>query len=258
MKQQISNFLLYFIIALYSNSLYCISLDEAFKLVQENAFELEKYSLNNNIVHAKADKLNSFFDSKIDLNSTFITDKNQSLSFPKDKMDSYRANIEITKALPSGTLLKGSFSNSYYQIDRPNNPTMPTSLNNAYEANLSFEVSQSLLRNFKTREISIQKDLILEQKISNKFQKEIDLQEILYDIEVLFLQYSFLRSQSKILNNLQGVYKKILSLMYKRKKNGRADLQMIEEIKFNILSLKERVFSLTVELQSVLEQIQFL
>lgn len=233
-----------------------ISLSEALKLVLETKNEFETIEKHLSLIDLKAKVLNKAYDTKFSSTNYYNYDKSSTNRIPSVKnTQTFNSNFEITKMFSSGTRIKSAM-NFIYQ-DSPLDQDLPedsplTSFFSGYkpttfESKIEFEISQALLKNWMTKEVELHKKIIKEEKITPTFQGKILAQNLQYEMEILFIRYSHIIGQIELLESMKDILKKMVVLIKKQLKIGRADDLNVIKSEYRVISLDVRIENLRIE-----------
>lgn len=243
-----------------SFDLYSLDLYEAFSLVKENSFALKKIEQDRLSIDHRVDGLEGRFDPSLNQQLSFQLDKNKSQSPVENRLGSIYSSTVLSKKNSWGMLLKAKFDLAYSDVKSSATSFSESlselirsqrSINPAFDTKIEIEVSQPLYRNWLGKELSLEKEVATFENIPLRFRYQLLEQQLQYEVEILFLQYSYLLEKRSIADQLIQIREKNIQLIVARKEQGRSENLDEAREKVHLEKEKSSLLDIDVELKKV-------
>ena len=248
---------------LLSANLYSLDLYEAFSLVKKQSLTLKKIKQDHLSVDHRVDALDGRFDAVLNQDLFFRFNKNQSQSPIETQSKSIYSTTVLSKKNAWGSLLKTKFEIAFSDVKLLTN-TLPSdaftsdfirsqrSINPAFDTKIEIEISQPLYRNWLGKELTLEKEIAEFDNIPFRYRYQIIEQQLQYEIEDLFLQYSYVLNRQSSIQKMVRIREKNVQLILDRKKRGRSENLDVARSK---VELEKEILKL-VDIESELKKIK--
>ena len=246
-----------FVASSVSHGKELLTLEKAQKLALESQNGLETIQKRIDIIGLKSRAIDRVYNPKLTFNNVYSYDNSSTNRFPKIKdAKIFSSDFEISKLISTGTKFKAGLGLGYQntpfeELENPKQNPLAALTDNmdekSLEPRIKFELSQSILKGWMAKEIKLQQEIAEDANISPLYQKKILSQGILYELELLYIQYTGLIKQIEHYKKVRETLQKIVDLMLKQKAIGRSDDLLIEKSRYRVLSLDLSLSSLDLE-----------
>ncbi|MBI2602948.1 MAG: TolC family protein [Deltaproteobacteria bacterium] len=257
--------------ALGNPSTLAISLDEALSAARKNAAELKTYAHELKAAKARRASLDGVFDIQLSDQASYTRDKTEDQLFNRDQTRITRNELAVEKMFGTGTVLKGSLTNTRTQVDFPPPTVVQISpaiqipfdinfnyqLNPEYATKLQVELRQPLWRNWMAEEIRLQKKIAEGAQIGPQSNFLIQQQNIQAEVEALFLRLTLINKQVELTSQLVEKSKLFYTHMKRNVEYGRADLINATSAKARVVEIEGTLLDLQIGRDALSRQLSY-
>lgn len=231
-----------------------ITLEEALKLVLESRHGFETMEKRIRLVDHRVKDIDKTFDPTISFNNVYGYDnEHKGGSFtPIQKGQGFDSTVEYSQLFPTGTQLRAALGLGYKSAPLADGVSASpfAAAYQGYESNkatskIEVELSQALLKSSKM--LKLQREMIGMAKITPEFKKQILAQSLQYEIEVLFVNHTYLSKQLSQLEKTKETLEAMRALTKKLISIGQADELALAKSEYQLLTTNVRIDSLSLE-----------
>lgn len=244
-----------------------LTLKKAHELVLKSQNGLRTLQKNIDAVEQQAGAIDGAYNPRVTFDNIYSYDassKNQ--PFAPKKSQIFNSDVGLSKMMGTGTKIKFGVGLGFI-----NSPKEDADLSTqegrmiagftkdqketTLDPSFKIEVSQPLLKGWMSKEIKLQKEKILGASLPLAFKKDEVSQALLYEMEMLFINYTDLEKQIAHFRRVKKDFNHLVQLMDKQKNLGRVDELAIEKTRFRALSMDLTIDTLMLEQKRLAQSI---
>lgn len=260
-----------------------LNLSQALEKMRSSALEYAEYENIEMQKQEKAKSISGAFQAKIEMENSALENEDLPQGSRFEKNRSWQHSLSLSQLTPWGGAyqlqLKHSKNELYFESFRAlspqelaqlpptetailqmqqilRDPNFIAPINPEYKSELSLNIRIPLWRN-ESREIELKQRMASALAPMERLKLQITQQNILHGIEMLFIQFSSLKSKRMTVTSMKQWAKKFTQLMIKREKFGRADRLDVADAQAKLIDWEGKLLSIDIAMEEILEEIKF-